>query len=83
VIVLGVLIILTWRRSDQASRRDAGSVMVWFAVMAVFAVGVDTLHSFFDMGTTADFLLTTIEDGGEMLALIPAVAAAFALAARE
>lgn len=78
-----VLFVLSFRRAERAERRDALSIAVFFVAMAFFAIVVDTVHSFFALGSVGDLLLTVIEDGGELIALTPAVALAFALAAAE
>ena len=80
---LGVLIligfIISFRRANVRDRKDALSIALFFAVLAFFAVIVDTVHSFFGFGSVGDTIFTFIEDGGELVALTPATALAFAL----
>lgn len=75
-----VMFVVAYRRGSPEDRRAALSIALFFGVLAVFAVGVDTIHSFFPLGSTGDLVLTLLEDGGEVVALTPPVALAFALA---
>ena len=79
-IVIGVGFIVSYRRANLRDRRDALGVAVFFAVLAFFAVAVDTVHSFFPLDSAGDAIFTFIEDGGEVVALTPATALIFALA---
>lgn len=80
---VGVLIlvgfIISFRRANARDRKDALSIALFFAVLAFFAVIVDTIHSFFGLGSVGDTIFTVIEDGGELVALTPATALVFAL----
>lgn len=79
-VVILLVFVLSYRRADARDRRDAVSIALFFGVLAIFAVVVDTVHSLFALGSVGDIVFTVLEDGGEMLALTPAVALAFALA---
>lgn len=78
-VVVGVGFIISFRRANARDRKDALSIAVFFAVLAFFAVVIDTVHSFFPFGSVGDVIFTFIEDGGELVALTPATALAFAL----
>jgi len=78
-VVLLIVFVVTYSRARPEDRRDALSIAVFFGVLAFFAVVVDTVHSLFAFGSVGDIVFTVLEDGGEMLALTPAVALAFAL----
>lgn len=78
-IVIGCSFVVSVLRADPVDRRDALSIGVFFAAVAFFAVVVDTVHSLFAFGSVGDLVFTVIEDGGELIALSPAVALSFAL----
>ncbi|MGM1016791.1 MAG: hypothetical protein ACQEW8_04560 [Actinomycetota bacterium] len=78
-VVILIVFVLTYRRARPRDRTDALSIAAFFAVLAFFAVVVDTVHSLFAFGSAGDIVFTVLEDGGEMMALTPAVALAFAL----
>lgn len=78
--VILIVFVAGYLKSERRDRRAALAIAAFFGVLAFFAIVVDTVHSFFHFGTTADLVLTMIEDGGEMVALSPAVALALALA---
>lgn len=82
VVVAAAFAIAYWRATAR-DRRDAASIVVFFLVLAFFAVVIDTVHSLFALGSLGDLLFTVIEDGGEIVALTPAVALAFALATAD
>jgi hypothetical protein len=82
-LVIGVVFIVAYRRADHPDRTDARTIAAFFLVVAVLAVGVDTVHSVFELGSTGDIVFTVIEEGGELVAFSPPVAFAFALASRE
>lgn len=79
-LVVGIAFVVTFVRADPRDRRDALSIVVFFAAVAFLAVVVDTVHSLFAFGSVGDLVFTVIEDGGELIVLSPAVALAFALA---
>ncbi|UNK71980.1 hypothetical protein [Microbacterium sp. H1-D42] len=76
---IGIAFLLAFRRTQPDDRRDALSIAVFFVLLGFFAVGVDTVHSLFSLGSAGDIVFTLLEDGGEILALTPAVALIFAL----
>ena len=80
-VALGIAIafIIAFRRAEAADRRDALGIAVFFVLLGLFAVGVDTVHSLFALGSAGDIVFTLLEDGGEIVALTPAVALTFAL----
>lgn len=78
-LVIAVTFVVSFRRAAPAERRDGLSIALFFVVMGFFALVVDTLHSLFAFGSIGDVVFTVLEDGGELLALTPAVALAFAL----
>lgn len=78
VVIVGFVV--TYVRASADDRRDAVSIAIFFVLLGVFAIGVDTIHSLFALGSLGDAIFTVIEDGGEIVALTPAVALAFALA---
>lgn len=78
-VAIGAAFFVCFRRASAADRRDALSIAVFFALVGFFAIGVDTVHSLFPFGSTGDVVLTLIEDGGEIVALTPAVAVTLAL----
>ncbi|WP_309129073.1 hypothetical protein [Microbacterium sp.] len=79
-LTISTVFLISWRRAGARDRRDALSIVVFFAVMGFFAVVVDTAHSPFALGSAGDMIFTVLEDGGEIVALTPAVALAFSLA---
>lgn len=81
-VILGMFVV-GYVRADARDRCDALSIAVFFGIVAFFAVVVDTIHSFSAPGSLSDAILTLVEDGGELIALSPAVALAFALAAES
>lgn len=81
-VLLLVAFVMVFRRSPGPVRRDALSLSVFLLAMAFFAVVVDTIHSLFPLGSTMDLIFTTVEEGGELMALTPLVALAFALVMR-
>lgn len=82
VLVLTFFVIAYWRASAR-DRRDALSIAVFFVAVAFFAIVVDTVHSLFALGSVGDVVFTVLEDGGELIALTPAVALIFALVNAE
>ncbi len=78
-LVVLVVFAVGYRRADGRDRADALAIAVFLGLLAVFAVVVDTIHSFFPLWTTGDLVFTVIEDGGELLSLSPVVALGFAL----
>lgn len=78
-ILIGLIFIVAYFRADARDRRDALSIGVFFAAVAFLAVVVDTVHSLFALGSFGDLVFTVLEDGGELIALSPAVALTFAL----
>lgn len=78
-VAMLVLFVVGYRRAAASERRDALSIAVFFAVVAFFAIVVDTVHSLFAMESLGDLVFTVLEDGGELVALTPAVALTFAL----
>lgn len=84
-VTLGILLLfgVGWWRTDRQRRSEAFTLALFFALFAFVSVVIDTWHSFYDMGTLGDILLTTIEDGGEVFSMSPAVAYAFWLARRS
>lgn len=82
-LVIGVGFVVAVRRADEHDRRDALSISAFFVLMAFFAVVVDTVHSFFPLGSVGDAVFTFIEDGGELVSMTPATALAFALVLRS
>ncbi|MEJ1088338.1 hypothetical protein WDU99_08420 [Microbacterium sp. Mu-80] len=79
-VVVATLFVISYLRAGTDDRRDAAGIVLFFAVLVFFAVVVDTVHSLFALGSLGDVIFTVIEDGGEIVALTPAVALAFALA---
>lgn len=79
--VIGVAFLVGLRRSDRGARIDALVLAGFFLVFAVSAALIDTVHSFFPMGTPIDTALTTLEEGTEIVSMSFAVAYAFALVA--
>ena len=78
-VIIGTGFIIAFVRAEARDRRDALSVAVFFVVLAFFALVVDTVHSFFPLGSVGDAVFTFIEDGGELVAMTPATALIFAL----
>ena len=81
--VLLIVLLVAYRHAVPEDRRDARSILLFFAVVGVLAIVVDSIHSVFAFGSLGDVVFTVLEDGGEMLALTPAVALTFALVVRE
>lgn len=79
-VVIVVLLGVGWWRTDGPRRRHIVTLLACFALFAFFSVVIDTWHSLYVPGSTADRLLTALEDGGEVASMSPAVAFAFALA---
>lgn len=82
-LVIGIVFVVAYVRADRIDRADARTIAVFFLIVAVLAVGVDTVHSVFELGSTGDIVFTVVEEGGELLAFSPPVAIAFALASRD
>ena len=66
-----MLAILTaYRRSDAMSRRHAQAVLLAFAILLFFAIGMDVVHAVVQRYVTGfQTVLTILEDGGELLTL--------------
>ncbi|WP_243232570.1 hypothetical protein [Microbacterium sp. CIAB417] len=82
-VTIVVLFVVSFLRAGPVDRRDALSIAVFFVAVGFFALVVDTAHSLFALGSPGDLFFTVLEDGGELIALTPAVALAFAFAAES
>ena len=78
VAMLG-LGLMAYRRSDARSRTMARQTAAAVGVLAVFAVGIDLLHSLFIEVWGLSFFLLVVEDGGELVVM--SAITAFVLAA--
>lgn len=72
--VIGLVPVLAvvagYRRSDPRSRADAQAVLVGFALLLFFAVGMDVVHGVIGRFVSGfQTVLTVAEDGGELFAL--------------
>lgn len=82
--MLGVLPMLAvlagYRHSDAGSRRNAEALLLAFAVLLFFAVGIDAVHGVVSRSIGRfQTLFTVLEDGGELLSLTVICAAALAV----
>ncbi|MNZ78850.1 hypothetical protein D3C78_974390 [compost metagenome] len=50
-------------------RRFSQDMAILFSILLLFGVGVDMLHSAIQLGREVGFILGTLEDSGEMLAV--------------
>lgn len=59
-----------YRRSDPTSRRHAEAVLLAFAILLFFAIGMDVVHALVQRYVSGfQTVLTILEDGGELLTL--------------
>ena len=71
VIGMAILVaaFLAVNRSSDAFRRFSIDIVMLLALGAFFAVGVDVVHGMLTLNYEADTLFSTVEDGGEMVAV--------------
>ncbi|WP_332674225.1 hypothetical protein [Aromatoleum sp.] len=63
-------ILAAYRRSDPTSRRHAEAILLAFAILLFFAVGMDLVHAVVQRYVSGfQTVLTILEDGGELLTL--------------
>lgn len=63
-------IAIAYRRSDATSRRNAEAVLLGFAILLFFAIGMDLVHAVLQRYISGfQTVLTILEDGGELLTL--------------
>lgn len=82
---LAVMLWRSWPPPDPAQRKIGAVFVLAAASIAVFAVGVDTLHASAMGPMMGDVFWTLIEDGGEtvVLSLNAALAVAYAVGTQE
>lgn len=68
-IILLPLLVLAYKNGSAIFRRFSEDMAILFAILLVFGVGGDMLHSAIKLGREVGFILGTLEDGGEMLAV--------------
>jgi len=63
-------IVIAYRRSDATSRRHTEAVLLGFAILLFFAIGMDLVHAVLQRYVNGfQTVLTILEDGGELLTL--------------
>lgn len=68
-IILLPLLVLAYKNGSAMFRRFSQDMAILFSILLLFGVGVDMLHSAIKLGREVGFILGTLEDSGEMLAV--------------
>ncbi len=68
VVLMAFMLAALWRGSTTF-RRVTLDLLMLFSVLVFFAVFVDLMHAVWGIGKLKSFVLATIEDGGEMIAM--------------
>lgn len=67
--ILLPLLALAYKNGSVMFRRFSQDMAILFSILLLFGVGVDMLHSAIKLGREVGFILGTLEDSGEMLAV--------------
>jgi hypothetical protein len=81
-LVVGSALLVLHLRAGQAARAASGGMLLVTVALAAFGVGADWLHSLTGLRgpVTANFVMTAIEEGGELVVSSLVVAHVFAVA---